>query len=372
MSTPHPPRTLHRTAAPRGRRACGPPAGRGPSPLAALGAVALAVLAWQIIDILLMVFAGLLLAVLLRTLVRAAARAVPLPERWLYPSVLALLATGACLAAALLAPRLAAEVAEVRAGFPAAVRALEDRLAAYGWGERLIGELPSLSTLDLLGSGVLGRLSEAFSVTVGALANLVFVLFVGVFVAADPTGYRDGALRLVPPARRARARAVADAVVATLRRWLLGQLFSMVSVGLLIGTGLALLGMPFALVVGVLAGVLEFVPFVGALVGGVVAVTLAFAEGAREASYVLVFYLIVQQIEGNVLMPLVQRYSVELAPALSLVAVLVVGALLGLPGLVVATPLVVVAVTLVRTLYIEDVLGDRAPPDTAGDGDAAS
>ena len=323
-----------------------------------LGGAIVALLVWRVADILLLAFAGLLLAVLLNGLTRHAARIVPLPRRWRYPLVLAALVGGVSLAAWALAPRLVAEAAEVRRGFPAALDAVRSWLAGFGWGERLIGELPSLRDLDIVGSGVLGSVSAAFSHALAGLAALLFVAFVGIFVAADPAGYRDGALQLVPPARRAGARRVLDRIVATLGRWLLGQLLAMATIGLLVFGGLAALGMPFALVIGVLAGVLEFVPVVGALVGGAIAVTLAFAEGPHAALYVLVFYLVAQQLESNVILPLVQRYTVELAPALTLVATLVVGSLFGVQGLVVATPLVVVVVVTVKALYLENASDD--------------
>ena len=319
--------------------------------------VALALLLWQVAGILLLAFAGVLVAVLLRTLVRLVESALPLGDRWAFFIVVVLLLIFTILLGWFLAPEISDEVEQLSVGIPAAVENLEAQLESYGWGEDLLGNLPSFAPRDLFNSQMLSRLLGTFSTTFGLLANVGFVLFIGLFIAVSPKMYREGTLALMPEARRGRAREVLGELVTTLRWWLLGQLISMLIIGVLTGVGLWLLGMPFALGVGVIAGLLEFVPFVGPFVGGALAVLLAFVEGPWQALYVLVLYLFIQQIEGNVLMPLVHQYTVELAPALTLTAVLIVGTLFGFVGVFVATPLVAVGVILVKMLYIEDVLG---------------
>ena len=326
----------------------------------AVGVVALALLSWQVAGILLLTFAGVLVGVILRTLVRLVECVMPLGNRWVFPLVVLLLLLTFVLLGWLLAPRLTMDINQLRRGIPAAVQHLEDELERYGWGQDLLGTVPSLDQLDLFGGSLLTRLTRAFSTTVGALANVGFVLFVGLFLASNPKMYREGALQLVPKARRARVREVLSEMIITLRWWLLGQLVSMSIIGVLTGLGLWLLGMPFALVVGVIAGLLEFVPVVGPFVAGALAVLLAFMQGPLSALYVLLLYLVIQQLESNVLTPLVHRYTVELAPALTLAAVLIIGSLFGFIGVFVATPLVAVSVVLVKMLYVEDVLGGSA------------
>ena len=322
-----------------------------------VGVVALALLVWQVAGILLLTFAGVLVAVLLRTLQRLVERTLPLGDRWAFAVVMLLLLAATLLLSWFLAPRFSDEIDRLGVGIPAALQNLENSLEQYGWGENLLGNLPSFAPRDLFGGELLNRLLGTFATTFGALANVGFVLFVGLFIAVSPNMYREGTLQLVPGARRERAREVLGEVVNGLRWWLLGQLISMLIIGTLTGLGLWLLGMPFALAVGVIAGLLEFIPFLGPFLGGALAVLLAFVEGPLQALYVLVLYLGIQQIEGNVLMPLVHQYTVALAPALTLTAVLIIGSLFGLVGVFVATPLVAVGVILVKMLYIEDVLG---------------
>lgn len=130
----------------------------------------------------------------------------------------------------------------------------------------------------------------------------------------------------------------------------------MLFVGTSTAIGLALLGIPLALTLGLLAGALAFIPFFGPIASGVLAVLLAFMQGPDQALYVAVLCVLIQQVEGNVLMPLVQRWAVELPPVLGITAAVIFGLLFGLPGVVLASPLMVVAMVLVRKLYVEGVL----------------
>ena len=120
--------------------------------------------------------------------------------------------------------------------------------------------------------------------------------------------------------------------------------------------GLDQLDLPLALTLGLVAGALAFIPFFGPIASGVLAVLLAFMQGPELALYVAILCVVIQQIEGNLLMPLVQRWAVELPPVLGITAAVIFGLLFGLPGVILASPLMVVAMVLVRMLYVEGVL----------------
>jgi predicted PurR-regulated permease PerM len=130
----------------------------------------------------------------------------------------------------------------------------------------------------------------------------------------------------------------------------------MLTIGVASAIGLALLGVPLALALGLIAGLLEFVPFFGPIASGTVAVLVAFAQGPTQALYVALLFLVLQQVEGNVLVPLVQRWAVDLPPVLSLASVMVFGTLFGPLGVVLGTPLAVVMMVLVQRLNIEQTL----------------
>ena len=320
-------------------------------------------LVWSAAGALLLIFSGVLFGVFLHTLAAALGRAIRLPRAGLALAVLALAALlgGVGL---LLAPRIAAQVDQLATGLPQAVGRLEGWLSRYRWGEQLIERTPFVDGVSLPTFDAVSRLTGTFSTLFNLLTNAVFVLFIGLFTAADPGGYRDGLVGLVPPGARARAREVLSQVWRALRGWLLSKLLAMVLVGLLTGVGLAVLGMPFALTLGLLAGLFELIPFVGPVLAAVPALLVALTQSPWQILYVALLFLIVQQLEGNFITPLVYKRTVALPPVLTLAAVLVMGTLFGLLGLFVATPLLAAALVLVRTLYQQDMLGD--PPTDRG------
>jgi predicted PurR-regulated permease PerM len=119
---------------------------------------------------------------------------------------------------------------------------------------------------------------------------------------------------------------------------------------------------PLALSIGVISGVLAFIPFFGAIVGGLLAVLLGFMQGPETAIHVVILAIAIQQVEGHILMPLVQRWAVNLPPVLGLAAAVMFGVLFGLMGVLLATPMMVVLMVLVQKLYVEGVLSDTGPP----------
>jgi predicted PurR-regulated permease PerM len=228
-----------------------------------------------------------------------------------------------------------------------------------------------LDGLASSGSALSSRIGSFASGTLGALANTGLVLFLGLFMAADPELYRCGLLRLVPLRARARCGMALVEAGHALKRWLLGQLIAMICVGALTGLGLWALGVPLALSLGILAGALDFVPYIGPIAAALPAVLLGFTQNPTTALYVALLYAAVQQIEGNVIVPLAQRWAVSLPPALAIVSVIVFGLIFGLPGLLFATPLMVVIIILVRKLYVEGVL-EQSSDMSSGPGGSAS
>jgi predicted PurR-regulated permease PerM len=150
-----------------------------------------------------------------------------------------------------------------------------------------------------------------------------------------------------------------DAAGGALSRWLLGQLVTMVAVGVAVALGLSLIGTSLALALGLISGLLEFVPFFGPFASGGLAVLVAFAQGPEQALWTLGLFLLIQQLEGNLLVPLVQRWAVQLPPALGVGSVIVFASLFGLLGVVFGTPLIIVTMILVKKLYVEDALEKR-------------
>jgi predicted PurR-regulated permease PerM len=185
-------------------------------------------------------------------------------------------------------------------------------------------------------------------------ATLV-VVFVGIYVAAHPRVYEQGFLRLVPPANQRRAELILTEMGQTLRWWLAGQVITMAIIGALCMTGLWMVGAPFPAGLGALAGILAFIPYIGATIGLIPAALLAAAKSTSLLMGVVAVYLAIHIVEGYALAPLVQRRMVYLPPALTIAAQFLLWLLAGTLGLIVATPLTAATLALVRKLYREEV-----------------
>ncbi len=320
------------------------------------------------------VFFLFFLAVLLAILFRGAADAV---ARWtglkigralalVVLLVVAVIGTGAYGVGSM----AAAQFDQLASDFPRSLDQARAYLNARPWGRQVVQNVPSSDEL-MSGSGdVAARAAGLFSTTLGVVGNTVVLAVLTLYLAADPRAYRHGLLALAPPRHRPRAGQVLDAVGFHLRWWLLGRLAAMAAVGLITGVGLWLVGVPQFLVLGLIAGVLTAVPFVGPIAAAVPGVLLALAQGPTTALWALGVYLLAQAIENYLITPLVQQGTVGLPPVLTVAAVVLAGALFGVVALIVATPLAVALMVAVKMLYVEDVLGDRL--DVPGEQPQAS
>ena len=319
--------------------------------LIAIALLAVAAILWTISDVIVIAFGSIVFATVLRALSEPLAKVTHWSERWSLAAVVVGLTLILLLLFWLFGRQAASQFAEMRDRLPAAMEKVREWV-----GGSQLGRL----TLDLFkqsseGSAV-GGAGTALGATVGGVANILLILFVGVYLAADPRLYRDGALRLLPPSRRQQVGRALDHAGRDLRKWLVAQIIVMIAVGILVGVGLALLKVPLSLSLGLLAGLLEFVPVVGPVVSGIPAVLLAFTQGPQTALYVIILFVVVQQIESNILTPLMQRWAVKLPPVIALLSIVAAGLLFGVMGVIFATPMAVVIVAMVQHLYVEDTL----------------
>lgn len=305
---------------------------------------------WKLASVLLLAFGGVVLAVVLRMAAEPLARVLPLPERWaaMLATVLALLLLGAALY--FFGREVGEQFDELRRRLPDALGQLGDWLSGW-WGGA--GEAANRAAQGLEQFLSTSRLMNAAAATAWLITDLLVIFFVAVYVSFDPGLYRRGLLAVAPARKRPELERGFDASGTALRGWLRGQLVSMTTVGLLTWLGLWLVGVPLASALGVIAGLLEFVPILGPWLAAVPGVLLAFTVSPQTALYAALVYLAVQQVEGHIIMPLAQKWAVELPPALAVTAVVALGLLFGLPGVLFATPLVVVLLALVRRLYLD-------------------
>jgi predicted PurR-regulated permease PerM len=309
---------------------------------------ALAFALWKTADVLLVGFGGVLLAVSLRALADLFSRYTPLRKKFALPAAVALILLVIGLLAWSIGETLANQFDQLAGQLPAAFGKLREWLARTELGRAAVG---SLGSIDGVASAA--KLVGVALGTLNAVANVLLLLVIGIYLAADPGLYFRGTLRLIPRRVRPRASAALSNSAVALRKWLGGQVVAMLIVGLLTFVGLVLLDVPLALSLATIAGLLEFVPFAGPVLAAIPAILIAFTHDPATALYVALLYLGIQQVEGYVLLPLVQRWAVALPPALGALSVVVFAVLFGLPGVFFAVPLTIVAMVFVRELYLE-------------------
>jgi len=326
---------------------------------AAVGLGAAVLLAWQLATVLLLLFGAVLVAVLLDGLARELRTHARMPH-----------ALGVCLVVVLVVgllvllgwlgePQVAEQLDALGARAAGGLQALQQTLGESQWGRILLNETGWTGQLPGSPSTWFQRVSGVFSGTLGTLTNIGLVLVIGFYLALQPGLYTGGIVRLVPQNHRQRARELLQAQGKALRWWLVGRIISMAAIGVLTAAALWLIEVPLALGLGFVAGVLSFVPFIGPIASAVPAVLVALLQGPWQVVYVLIIYVAVQFVEGNIITPLTQERVVALPPAVLLLSQVLLGSLFGILGLILATPLAVVAIVLVQMLYVEDMLGDR-------------
>ncbi|HEY0787058.1 MAG TPA: AI-2E family transporter, partial [Thermoanaerobaculia bacterium] len=176
------------------------------------------------------------------------------------------------------------------------------------------------------------------------------------FTAIAPELYREGLVRLVPTSERDRARDVLGALSSTLKQWAIARLLAMLAVGLVVGVSLGAIGVRAAVLLGVIAGLLELVPFFGPIASAVPAIGMALLDSPRQAVVVAIIFIVVQQLEGNLLTPLLLANRVDVPPLLTVLTVPAMTVALGVLGALIAEPLIAVVLLLVRRLWVEDHL----------------
>ena len=323
----------------------------------ALIVVGIALLLWNLRNLFMLVFGAVLVSVILNIVAR------PIRERLKVPDWLALLAAVLIVAGILVAAfwtfgaQVNRQAHALRELIPAAWMAMEARLDAWGFGEAVREWTASLRA----GGGVVSNVGNLAVIVGNGIADTLLVIVGGVYLAAQPELYRVGMLKLVPQRGRKLAADALEASGRALILWLLGRMVSMTVVGLLTWLGLTIIGVPSALALGLLAAVLEFVPFIGPILAAIPAILLAFAGSPEKAIWTALLFLAIQQFEGNVLEPLVQQRAVDLPPALLLFALVAGGLVFGVVGVILAAPFTVVLFVMVKRLYVQEALHTDTP-----------
>jgi predicted PurR-regulated permease PerM len=311
-----------------------------------------AFLVWELAEVLLLVFAAILVALVFRGCADVLERHTPLNMGF------ALAATGLLLAGLLggfgflLGQQIAQQVSDLVETLPQRIDDFGARIGVPDLADQLLMQAQDV----VAGTGFMEFMGASAFGLVEVLASVALAVVTGIYLAIRPHRYRRGVLLLLPEHMRGRADETVVSAGNALKLWLLGQLAIMVIVGVATTLAMLALGMPSALALGLIAGVLEFIPFLGPILAAVPAVLIALGEGDGMVFWVLGAYIIIQQLEENIIVPLVQRRAVKLPPALGLFSILALGVLFGPIGILLGTPLTVLLMVLVSKLYVRQTL----------------
>lgn len=330
--------------------------------LVALTLVALALFLWAARDVLFVLFLGLLFGVMTSAATEqvqrlGVKRGIALALVLLLG--LALVGAGGWLLWSATREQLAVVVRDAPRTAERAIEWVETQLRSIGVGEGMDGGLRErvASALSDPSPRIAGGVLPLFGTAFGAIGGALIAFAVGVYTAARPDTYREGFLRLIPPVHRMRVRTTLASADAALRSWLLGSLVNMLAVGLLTFAGLLVLDVPAPAALAAIAGLLEFIPFLGPILSAVPAVALALGRSPETALGVAILFLLVQQVENHVLVPVVMQKAADLPPALTIVVQGLMTSVFGLLGLLLAVPLLAVTLVAVRELYVEPLEG---------------
>lgn len=326
--------------------------------IAIAAAVILAV--WLLSDIVLLIFLAVLIAVILRGIANWASHHTGIGERLMLAIVTLIIFALMAGFLIYLGPRLTSEAQDLWKTLQQQIGAWREQYGDTGWG-RLVFQ--QLSPSQAMQGNVSKYVGSAVTFTFGGLLTGFVLMVTALYFAISPMLYVNGVVRLFPLRYRPHALHVMLDIGSTLRWWSLGQLIDMAVVGVITGVGLSLLGIPLALALGVLAGLFTFVPYFGTIASAIPAIAVALTQGWQAALWVLVIFLVAHGIEGYIVSPLVQRRTVELPPALTILSMTVLEAVFGPLGVILGTPVAAVLLVSVREAYVGQVLGD---PEIAG------
>ncbi|MCC6887389.1 MAG: AI-2E family transporter [Hyphomicrobiales bacterium] len=328
--------------------------------LVVVAIVGLVLLLWQLRQVLLLTFAGVVVASILVAAADPISRFTPLPHRWalLIAALAIVLAFG--LFTTLIGAQVVAQATALINELPRAIEAVEQRFGITLPGPEALQRGEGARQAAGFSAQVLSWLAAWGASVMQVVTNLILVLVIGVFFAIEPAVYRRGLAMLFPRAHHERVQETLITCGRALRLWLIGQLISMALVGALVTLGTWLIGLPGPLALGLFAAMTEFIPTLGPIIGAAPALLFAATQGLTALVWTAVLFIAIQQIESNIITPLVERRMVSIPPALFLAAVLAFGALFGVLGVILAAPLTVLAYTATNKLYVREILGRDA------------
>ena len=317
---------------------------------------------WFTASSLLIIFAGILFAAFLDACARALRPVLPVSHTLRLVTVITVLTLVVGVGAVRGAAQLPEQVRSLIAIIDSQIDVLQEKLLAFGidslgpeGGRNFQGLLPDMGQM-------FGHAQVAVGTATSVLMTTILIVFIGLSFSFSPGIYRDSVVRCVPLGRRARVSAVFDEMGVALRAWLVGQAVRMLLMGVVVWLSLYLLKVPGAFVLGIQAGVLNFIPYLGPIVASIPIALVAMPLGVGPLVWAVGIYTLIQTIEGYVIGPLIQKRTADVPTAWTLVGIVIAGTLFGTLGVALAMPLMAIGRIALMRFYVEDWLGDHSVP----------
>lgn len=312
-------------------------------------------IAWYAIDVLLLTFAAILLAIFLRTLNHLIQRVIHLPDSLSMSLVIGIIITVFTLMITLLTPIISEQVKNLSNDIPSAWDKLKHILSSTLNLDSISSLYQQMNVPNLLpqGNNFLMHATNLFSTTFGLIGSVLVVIIMGIFLAYDPITYKEGFISLIPSSKQKKTENIIESIANILQWWIIGKMFSMVIIGILTTLGLWFLSIPMALTLGILAAILTFIPNIGPIISAIPAILVAFTQSPLSSIYVIALYIAIQTLESYIITPLIQGKIIALPPALVIFSQLIMGLLTGFLGLSLATPLLAAISVIIKKVYIE-------------------
>ena len=318
--------------------------------IATLAIILAGLIVWYAQTVFLLAFAGVLVAIILYTISSVVSEL--LGAR--YSVVLGIVVLG--LAAFLVAvfwiatPLIASQLKELIVQVPEAYQEVKE----YIVGKGVISSESLSNTFILKNEKFIEQATQIFSYTLEIVTGSVFIVFLGIYLAVKPHEYIEGFILLFPERKRRKISDVIWGLGQTLQWWLLGKFISMAVIGLLSLIALWILGVPLAFILALIAALFAFIPYIGSILAAVPAILVALSISPWIGLYTTLAYLLIHGVDGYLVTPLVEQRTVSLPPTLTVMMQVLLTLLIGFLGLALASPITVVALVLVRELYINN------------------
>ena len=315
--------------------------------LVVAAAIGFAVILWRLTDLILLLLASALVAFIFYKFTSLLQRKLKVPFAPALALAVILPSLFLIFVFAAFGSLMADQFTILFAQIPDAMAFVQDWLKTSSLGQEISARASSFMPE---GSRIVSILQSVFSSLGTVATSLVVVLVAGIYLAAQPRLYGEGVLHLIPPHARHKTVETLRAISTAISSWLKAQGVSMIFVGVFTGIALSIVGIPAAPALGLVAGICEFVPYLGTIMVAIPAIIIGFSISPETGMWTMLAIVIVQQVQGNLISPMLQSRMAELPPALTIFSLIASGVILGPMGVILAVPLTVVAQTLVKQL----------------------